>query len=68
MKVIPISTKTKILDYVAEGPSTRQIAKKVPSVSHMTVTRLRNEHFNGLAKPKAGRLSKIITYDKIKNF
>ena len=66
MKVIPISTKTQIFEYVAEGLSTRQIAKKVPSVSHMTVTRLRSEHFNGLAKPKAGRPSKLTPYDKRK--
>ena len=40
MKVIPQSIKDKILEHLKDGLSCREIAKQIPSVSHMTVSRL----------------------------
>ena len=62
MKIIPQHIKTKIVDYLKEGLSCRDVAKRVPSVSHMTVSRI----FNGLQRARAGRPHKLSDHAKRK--
>ena len=65
MKIIPQHIKTKIVDYLKEGLSCRDVAKRVPSVSHMTVSRILNTE-TGLPRARAGRPNKLFDHAKRK--
>ena len=65
MKIIPQHIKTKIVDYLNEGLSCRDVAKRVPSVSHMTVSRILNTE-TGLSRARAGRPHKLSDHAKRK--
>ena len=58
MKIFPQHIKTRIVDYLKEGLSCRDVAKRVPSVSHMTVSRILNTE-TGLPRARAGRPYKL---------
>ena len=53
------------MDYLKEGLSCRDVAKIVPSVSHMTVSRILNTE-TGLPRPRAGRPHKLSDHAKLK--
>ena len=65
MKVIPQSIKDKILEHLKDGLSCREIAKQIPSVSHMTVSRLQKAKPE-LPRIRAGRPQKLSHHDKRK--
>ena len=65
MKIIPQHIKTKIVEYLKEGLSCRDVAKRVPSVSHMTVSRILNTE-TGLPRTRAGRPHKLSDHAKRK--
>ena len=53
------------MDYLKEGLSCRDVAKRVPSVSHMTVSRILNTE-TGLPRTRAGRPHKLSDHAKRK--
>ena len=53
------------MDYLKEGLSCRDVAKRVPSVSHMTVSRLLNTE-TGLQRARAGPPHKLSDHAKRK--
>ena len=65
MKIIPQHIKTKIVDYLKEVLSCRDVDKRVPSVSHMTVSRILNTE-TGLPRARAGRPHKLSDHAKRK--
>ena len=65
MKIIPQHIKTKIVEYLKEGLSRHDVAKRVPSVSHMTVSRILNTE-TGLPRTRAGRPHKLADHAKRK--
>ena len=65
MKIIPQHIKTKIVEYLKEGLSCRDVAKRVPSVSLMTVSRILNTE-TGLPRSRAGRPHKLSDHAKRK--
>ena len=65
MKIIPQQLKTKIVDYLKEGLSCSDVAKKVPSVSHMTVSRILNTE-TGLPRARACRPYKLSGHAKLR--
>ena len=53
------------MDYLKEGVSCRDVAKRVPSMSHMTVSRILNNE-TGLPRATAGRPHKLSDHAKRK--
>ena len=53
------------MDYLKKGLSCRDVAKRVPSVSHMTVSRILNTE-TGLPRARAGRPHKLSDHAKRK--
>ena len=65
MRIISQSVKEKTWDYSKDGLPDRKVPKKLPSVSHMTVSRILKAE-PGLPRIRAGPPQKVFKHEKRK--